>query len=239
MTEATTTLTRAETERGGLTRKNDFRPEVEGLRAFAVLSVIVNHFSKSAMPGGFLGVDIFFVISGYVITSSLFRKSEMGIFHFLADFYARRVRRLIPALAVCVLITGMAVILFDPDPETSVETGVYALFGFSNIHFYLMASDYYGPEAALNAFAQTWSLGVEEQFYLLFPLLLWLLTAGQVGRGGAGDWCRHLLVFAAFLGFFCVSLRKKSAGRFFSLAHPRMGAWHWLPVVSWYTGRIV
>ena len=76
-----------------------YRPEIDGLRAFAVAAVVINHFNKEILPGGYLGVDIFFVISGYVITSSLHRKNSISFGDFIAGFYERRIKRLVPALA--------------------------------------------------------------------------------------------------------------------------------------------
>ena len=83
-----------------------YRPEIDGLRAFAVVAVIVNHFNKDILPGGYLGVDIFFVISGYVITSSLFGRPSKDFKDFISGFYERRIKRLVPALSVFVLITS-------------------------------------------------------------------------------------------------------------------------------------
>ncbi|MBK1643236.1 acyltransferase [Thiocapsa imhoffii] len=158
----------------------EYRPEVDGLRALAVIGVIITHFNSHLLPGGFLGVDMFFVISGYVITGSLYKSSSVSLGDFLLDFYKRRVKRLIPALVLCVLVTSVLLTLFNPNPGTSLKTGVAALFGVSNLYLFFQATDYFGASAQLNAFTHTWSLGVEEQFYLIFPLLLWL--AGIGGR---------------------------------------------------------
>lgn len=203
-------------------RNNGFRPEIEGLRAIAVLSVIINHFGRDVLPSGFLGVDVFFVISGYVITSSIFRRPNMGVWDFLVSFYSRRVRRLLPALAVCVLVTGAAAIFFVPDPDISIKTGLYALFGFSNVHLYLMASDYYAPEAALNTFTQTWSLGVEEQFYLLFPILIWMISSGKIKEQGRLIGYVVLFISLASLASFAYLYSKNQAAAFYLLP---MRAW--------------
>lgn len=152
---------------------SNFRPDIEGLRALAVISVIINHFSEDILPSGYLGVDIFFVISGFVITSSLFNRSDKNLFDFLTYFYMRRIKRLVPALVVCVGLTSVLVCLVDPDPSVSLKTGIASLFGVSNIYLFSLATDYYAPSTELNVFTQTWSLGVEEQFYLFFPLLMW------------------------------------------------------------------
>lgn len=203
-------------------QNNGFRPEIEGLRAIAVLSVIINHFGRDVLPSGFLGVDVFFVISGYVITSSIFRRPNMGVWDFLVNFYSRRVRRLLPALAVCVLGTGAAAIFFVPDPDVSIKTGLYALFGFSNVHLYLMASDYYAPEASLNTFTQTWSLGVEEQFYLLFPILIWMVSAGKIKENGR--LIGHVVFFISLISLisFAYLYNRNQAAAFYLLP---MRAW--------------
>ena len=163
-----------------------YLPEIDGLRALAVLGVILHHFNSRWLPGGYLGVDIFFVISGFVITASLAgRPAAEGLGDLLLSFYARRVRRLLPALVVCVMVTSLLACLFDPLAGVSLRTGVTALFGFSNLHLRSLTTDYFAPPAQLNGFTHTWSLGVEEQFYVIFPLLLWVtgfLTGRPRGR---------------------------------------------------------
>lgn len=164
---------------GGLRKKVDYSPEIDGLRALAVTSVIVNHFSKALLPSGYLGVDIFFVISGYVITSSLYNRSSRNLSDFLLGFYSRRVKRLVPALILCVTITSVLICLFDESPASSLKTGITSLFGFSNLYLLRQATDYFGDSAQLNVFTQTWSLGVEEQFYAFFPFILWFTRFGR------------------------------------------------------------
>jgi peptidoglycan/LPS O-acetylase OafA/YrhL len=160
-------------EAGGVNRTK-YRPEIDGLRAFAVIAVIVNHFNKDLLPSGYLGVDIFFVISGYVISRSLLSRPHQSFGEGLASFYARRIKRLVPALLFCVVLTSLAICLFNPAPGVSLQTGLTALFGASNIYLYSQSTDYFAPSTELNAFTHTWSLGVEEQFYLFLPFLLWL-----------------------------------------------------------------
>lgn len=154
---------------------HSYRPEIDGLRALAVLAVIINHFDAKLLPSGYLGVDIFFAISGYVITATLLKRHEAdtNLGEFLIDFYSRRIKRLLPALLLCVLVGGMLTLALSPTPKPSVRTGVAALFGFANIELFASGLDYFSPETETNAFLHTWSLGVEEQFYLLFPALLW------------------------------------------------------------------
>ena len=153
------------------------RPEIDGLRAIAVIAVIVNHFREQFLPGGFLGVDIFFVISGYVITGSLLSHQNQNFFEYVGAFYARRIRRLLPALLV-VLYAGVIGVSFLATWQyisISIRTGLASLFGASNIYLLYQAIDYWGTQAGLNIFTHTWSLGVEEQFYLFYPVLMWLM----------------------------------------------------------------
>jgi peptidoglycan/LPS O-acetylase OafA/YrhL len=166
-----------------ITRKmskiNKYTPAIDGIRAIAVLSVIINHFNSALLPGGYLGVDMFFVISGFVITSSLVNREETRVELFFSGFYKRRIKRLLPALLVNFLIAGVLISFFNPSPQKHIITGIFSLIGFSNIDLYLNAIDYWGETAKLNPFTHTWSLGVEEQFYLILPLIIWLTVRGN------------------------------------------------------------
>ncbi|MDC3009374.1 acyltransferase [Synechococcus sp. AH-736-G20] len=153
--------------------KKSYRPEIDGIRAFAVIVVIINHFNSDLLPSGYLGVDIFFVISGYVITSSLFGRVSTGIFDFVGSFYERRIRRLVPALLLFVLSNTLLFSFFNPNTSTAVRTGWRSLIGISNIFLFTSANDYFAPSTALNPFTHTWSLSVEEQFYFLFPFIVY------------------------------------------------------------------
>ncbi|MEB3193648.1 MAG: acyltransferase family protein [Cyanobacteriota bacterium] len=149
-----------------------YRPEIDGLRGVAVLAVIINHFNDTILPGGYLGVDVFFVISGFVITASLAARNSSSFAELFLGFYARRVRRLLPALILFVLIAGVLVCFLMPDPGGVLGIGRRALFGISNIQLYRESIQYFSESAKLNPYTHTWSLGVEEQFYLLFPFLV-------------------------------------------------------------------
>ena len=179
----------------GEAKKNKYRPEIDGLRAFAVVAVIINHFSKDLLPSGYLGVDIFFVISGYVITSSLVGRKSNNFLDFVTAFYERRIKRLVPALVIFVLLTSLLISLFNPNTATAMRTGWRSLFGVSNIFLYSSASDYFAPSIALNPFTHTWSLAVEEQFYLLFPFLIYFSGFSQQTAKGA----RNLFLWLAAL----------------------------------------
>ncbi|MCE9550581.1 MAG: acyltransferase [Betaproteobacteria bacterium] len=153
---------------------NNYQPEIDGLRALAVVSVIINHFSNGLLPGGYLGVDIFFVISGFVITSSLADYPSKNFGDFLLRFYVRRIKRLIPALVISVIISGLLMWILVSTPSESLRTGQWALVGGANVFLANRSTDYFAPSTEFNLFTHTWSLGVEEQFYVLFPVLVWL-----------------------------------------------------------------
>lgn len=150
-----------------------YRAEIDGLRAIAILSVLGYHFFPDIVPNGGLGVDIFFVISGFVITASLYDRPRDPLKSLLVDFFKRRVKRLMPALLVMIVVTTFIISMLDPFPEQSINTGIAAALGLSNNFLYFVEQDYFGPTSELNPFTHTWSLGVEEQFYLLFPLAFW------------------------------------------------------------------
>ncbi len=180
-----------------------YRPEIDGLRAFAVVAVIINHFNKDLLPSGYLGVDIFFVISGYVITSSLAGRESKNFLDFLTAFYERRIKRLAPALVVFVLITSVLICLFNPDPRGALGLGWESLFGLSNVSLYRSSTDYFAQSSELNPFTHTWSLGVEEQFYLLFPFLIWFSGFGKQSTKGAKNlffWVGALTI-VSLIGF--------------------------------------
>lgn len=199
--------------RGGMSGAPHYRVEIDGLRALAVLAVILHHFSASAFAGGYLGVDMFFVISGYVITLSLACRNDASLWQLASGFYARRIKRLTPALVVFVLITSVFICLFDPSPRASLRTGIAALFGIANLHLLQQATDYFGGSAHLNVFTHTWSLGVEDQFYLLFPLSIWF--AGFGARGLARPKLLFHLTCAcvalSLIGFIALNMIKPAA----------------------------
>lgn len=179
-----------------LPEASSYRIEIDGLRALAVVAVIIHHFENWLLPSGYLGVDIFFVISGYVITASLAGRRADGLKDFLLQFYTRRIKRLAPALIFYTAAIGVLICLFERSPIASLRTGAASLFGLSNLYILKQASDYFGSAAELNAFTHTWSLGVEEQFYLLFPCLVWFFN-GRPALGSAPKLVAAVMVLAA------------------------------------------
>jgi peptidoglycan/LPS O-acetylase OafA/YrhL len=183
-----------------------YLPWVDGLRAVAVLSVLTYHLNPAWLPGGFVGVDVFFVISGFVVSASVARHGGASPRASALAFYARRVRRIVPALLVCLLATSVASALFIPDAwlsNTSFDTGQLAFVGLSNWMMAGTADDYFSPRAEYNPFVHTWSLGVEEQFYLVFPWLFVFWLAGhRRGRSVAlfAAGFAASLAWAAYLG---------------------------------------
>jgi len=162
-----------------------YRPEIDGLRALAVLAVVLHHLHPPLLPGGFLGVDVFFVISGTVVTGSLLERPERSAGAFLQGFYTRRFRRLLPALLLMVLVcSGLFALVASPYEDgdlPSLRTGLMAIFGVANLYLMRQSTHYFSADNNFNPFLHTWSLSVEEQYYLLWP---WLVLLCGLGRGG-------------------------------------------------------
>ena len=149
-----------------------YRLDIDGLRAIAVSSVVLFHINEAWLTGGFLGVDIFFVISGFLITGIIYEGLKQKSFSY-AGFYERRIRRLYPAL-IAMLVLSCIAAAFIYDAQKMADFGgsaIHALFGLSNFFFYFNA-DYFDVEASSRPLLHTWSLAVEEQFYIFWPLLL-------------------------------------------------------------------
>jgi len=184
-----------------LREKTGFLPHIESLRAIAVVSVVIYHIERSWLPGGYLGVDIFFVISGFVITRSLMRQGSASIWTRLAAFYIRRIKRLLPALALIVVTAIVLIRLVNPWTEFINRTGITAMFGISNIQLYLVNTDYFGENNNLNPLMHTWSLGIEEQFYLVYPLLCFLTMRRPDGGRSLLTVILGAVTVLSFLGF--------------------------------------
>lgn len=183
---------------------SEFRTDINGLRALAVVPVVAFHAGLLAIPGGFIGVDIFYVISGFLITGILVRQAEAGLGVALGSFWAQRLRRLVPALALVVVVT-VPIFLLTSSPLVWGNLGRDALASItyvSNIVFAFDATDYFADDLTQSPFLHTWSLSVEEQFYVLWPLivLLVLLIAARTKYA-----LRPLLV-VAFSAVIVISL---------------------------------
>jgi peptidoglycan/LPS O-acetylase OafA/YrhL len=159
------------------THTSPYRPEVDGLRALAVVPVILFHFSGDFLPNGFLGVDVFFVISGYLISQILLRSFSDGTFSFFR-FWERRVRRLFPALATTLIVSLTAgwFVLFGSEWKSVSMQSLATLTSSANILYWRTAGDYWGQTAESMPLLHMWSLAVEEQFYILYPAMLLAVT---------------------------------------------------------------
>lgn len=198
-----------------------YRPEVDGLRAVAVLPVLAFHAGASVMAGGFLGVDVFFVISGYLISSILFREIGNGTFTF-RRFYERRIRRILPAyFAVVLACFPAALLLLDATAlESFAESAVASNFWVANIYFWRQIG-YFKTSSELQPLLHMWSLAVEEQFYLFFPILLLVLF--KVRR----HWLNATLIIAVVLSF--------SIAEYGALHYPSP-SFYLLPTRAWELG---
>ena len=152
--------------------QTEYRPDIDGLRAVAVLSVITYHLKSQLLPGGYLGVDIFFVLSGYLITNVIYREALNRKFS-IARFYERRVRRIMPALlSLLIVVSVLAITLLLPIDLNGYAKSVFATLAFVANMYFWGDTGYFMQIAAEKPLLHVWSLGVEEQFYIIFPLLV-------------------------------------------------------------------
>ncbi|HET7703958.1 MAG TPA: acyltransferase family protein [Candidatus Limnocylindrales bacterium] len=181
-----------------------FRPELEGLRAIAVGLVLLYHAGVPGVAGGYVGVDVFFVLSGFLITGLIVRELEATGRVSLAAFYARRARRLLPAAALVLVVTVIASALVLPPlrvPDVAGDAAAAAVYA-SNLRFAVQATDYLAAELEPSPLLHFWSLGVEEQFYLFWPALLAAVAAWGGTRAGVhrGFERRRLIATVALVG---------------------------------------
>ena len=204
-----------------------YRRDIDGLRAIAVGAVVIDHALPDLLPGGFVGVDIFFVLSGFLITEILSRELDQNRFS-LVTFYERRARRILPALFALLIIWGsIGWVLFPPDVYAAFgKSAVAALLFASNIWFWHATGDYFALGAKLEPLLHTWSLGVEEQYYVFFPLLL------------LGLWRWKRLRMAALWGMVIGSftLAVWGAGTPFTTGAAPLWSFFWLPTRAWELG---
>lgn len=201
-----------------------YRADLEGLRAIAILLVVAVHASVPALGGGFVGVDVFFVLSGFLITGLIVHEADTTRAFRFVTFYVRRLRRLMPALLLMVLVVSIvAAFLLAPSVQREQSTAAAtSVLWISNIHFALADLGYFSSSAKTNLFLHTWSLGVEEQFYLLWPaLLIWLLRPS--GARGRARLKLGMLVVAVVSLVSCIYL---------TYVTPRL-AFYMMPLRAW------
>lgn len=192
-------------------RSFDYRPGLDGLRAVAVLAVVAYHYSPRQLPGGFLGVDVFFVLSGYLIGGLLLTEADVSGRASLSRFWARRAKRLLPALGLLlVAVCAYGAWLAPRDTLARLRGDLLSTCGYvANWRFVLVKASYFDVTSVPSPLRHMWSLAIEEQFYLLFPLLVVACLA--VGRPGA---------LARRLGVVCMTLAAASVALMWLLADP-------------------
>lgn len=198
-----------------------YRPEIDGLRAIAVVPVILFHMGMKWISGGFVGVDVFFVISGFLITSIVIMDWEAGTFSF-RNFWARRVRRILPMSIVLIACSlGFAwCFAFKGDVPPIGKQSLMALFSVANIYFWRTTGDYWGTNADETLFIHTWTLSLEEQFYIFLPIALWVVFR----------WRKHprdLMIIVSFVSF-CLFL--------YGLTTDPTATFYLLPTRAWELG---
>ena len=168
-------------------RRPGLRPDIQGLRAVAVLTVIASHAGLAGFEGGFVGVDVFFVISGFLISHLLYREVRRHGRISLAAFYARRARRILPAAVVVTLVTLVAAsaMLSMLDARSTIDDAIWTAFFAANIRFATSSVDYFAQDQAASPLQHYWSLSVEEQFYVVWPLLLLAVVVVAAARARA------------------------------------------------------
>jgi peptidoglycan/LPS O-acetylase OafA/YrhL len=160
---------------------------IDGLRAVSIIAVVLFHLESRLLPSGFAGVDVFFVLSGFIISGSLHDRRFTDALDLFATFYGRRFRRIVPALLFMLIVTCALVVLFVPQgfaPSGGLrQIASSAFLGFSNVRL-AFSTDYFFPLAEFDPFTHTWSLAVEEQFYVIFPTIYLLLKAQRTANAG-------------------------------------------------------
>lgn len=197
-----------------------YRPDVDGLRAVAVISVLFFHAGVPGFAGGFVGVDIFFVISGFLISSIILQEIENNCFS-LKNFYQRRIRRIFPALITVLVITSIIawLVLLPEDLILYAEWLFSAIFMIPNIMSWKVSGDYFSPATSSLPLLHLWSLGIEEQFYLLFPFILLIASRWKIKY--SNEILLGLLLALSFIAAVWASLNQPVTG------------FYWLPTRAW------
>ena len=180
-----------------------YRPEIDGLRAISVVSILLYHaelnfFNKTLFTGGFVGVDVFFVISGYLISNIIFSELLQNKSFNFASFYERRARRILPMLFVVLSIScPIAFYTFLPNEfHEYIDSVISSIFFFSNFFFYSVTTEYGAESSLLKPLLHTWSLAIEEQFYLFFPIIVFVLFKFHQNH------LKKILIFFFMISFF-------------------------------------
>lgn len=199
-----------------------YRAEIDGLRAFAVIPVILFHLGVSWMPGGYAGVDVFFVISGFLITRLILVEIDEDRFN-LTDFWLRRIRRLLPALLVVIATTLIAAYFcfYSIEVNSIGRQSLAAMFSVANSFYWMRAGNYWGQAAEESVLLHTWTLSLEEQFYIVYPFLLTVLAKGKRAFLGVGV---AAIVLISLLSFVMYSQANSTA------------AFYLLPFRAWELG---
>jgi peptidoglycan/LPS O-acetylase OafA/YrhL len=190
-----------------------YRADIDGLRALAVLPVVLFHFNVALFAGGYVGVDVFFVISGYLITRIIHREISSGGFSILA-FYERRARRILPALFATIAVTGiLGAAILMPDELRDLGASMIGVATFSSNILFWQQADYFAGPAEFKPLLHTWSLAVEEQFYIVFPVFLALLARFHRARF---FWPTLIVALASFV-LSVVALHVDPSGNYYLL----------------------
>jgi peptidoglycan/LPS O-acetylase OafA/YrhL len=208
-----------------MNKLSGFRPDIEGLRGLAILVVVAFHCGTPGFEGGFVGVDVFFVLSGYLITGLLVAEIEKTSRLSLLNFYARRMRRLLPASALVLLVTLLAgcIVLAPSELEFAGRAARATALYMSNVFFASNTLDYFAPNAETNPLLHTWTLAVEEQFYFVWPLLIML---------GLQFWRSRKALIALLSGLLILSF----AASIWFTSHGGVYAFYSLPTRAWEFG---
>lgn len=211
-----------------------YRSDLEGLRAVAVLLVVLYHAGISQVPGGFIGVDIFFVLSGYFISQQLWGQLEQNGKVSLVDFYTRRIRRILPAASLVIAVTALlAWALLSPVYASEIGwDAISAALNVANIRFSIISNNYFDTAAAGSPFIHFWSLGIEEQFYLFWPLIFLAVGFAMPKSGGGNARRRKALV----IGLMSVVTFSSFVWSVYQTGIDQTGAFYLLPSRAWELG---